>query len=399
VIPSALPGALRRVRGAVRRSPAPAPAPAAPIYLINTCGWPNYGDELITRGWLRHLAEHRPDVEVWVDCPQPGRAAFLFRDDHPRLKTTNTLWQLVDAAREHPEEARHRFVEEKIVGLGTPRIDLGLEALRGMGSLHLLGGGYLNDIWPDQRLLVEAIAVLKRRFGVPAYATGGGFLPTASPDVAARLADTLAEFDFAESRDQEGADLLGVPLGLDDAFLALAPPRTVYDERDDLPTAMIMIQGDFVAPELDGAIVRQIASFVDEYGAGRDDVGFVEAVPLEDLRFRELCNDVLPKARFYTFVDLWRGGFPAAERQVWMSTRFHMHLVAAAAGAAGTALSVLPGFYDVKHDSLLQRGTGWSLSALGADGVQPPTRNPEFRGLAEGYRDEKVRLAERLYPA
>ena len=42
------------------------------IYLVGSTGFPNYGDELVASQWLRYLAEHEPDAEVWLDSPAPG---------------------------------------------------------------------------------------------------------------------------------------------------------------------------------------------------------------------------------------------------------------------------------------------------------------------------------------
>ena len=75
------------------------------LYLVAAAGYPNYGDELITAQWLRYLAQHEPEAEIWVDCHNPGGAALLFRDLHPNLHFVDTVWQLGWAApSDDPEE-------------------------------------------------------------------------------------------------------------------------------------------------------------------------------------------------------------------------------------------------------------------------------------------------------
>jgi hypothetical protein len=68
------------------------------IYLVGSCGFPNYGDELITGKWLRRLARTNPDREVWVDCHSPGQAQAMFAGMHPNLRFTDLLWRICWAA-------------------------------------------------------------------------------------------------------------------------------------------------------------------------------------------------------------------------------------------------------------------------------------------------------------
>src|SRR5690606_37165662 len=63
-------------------------------YLVGPAGHPNYGDEIITAGWLEYLADTAPDAEVWVDTHSPGPAQVLLGDLHPRVRFTDTLWRL-----------------------------------------------------------------------------------------------------------------------------------------------------------------------------------------------------------------------------------------------------------------------------------------------------------------
>ncbi|WP_157576604.1 hypothetical protein [Mycobacterium sp. GA-2829] len=47
--------------------------------MVAPAGNPTYGDDFILRAWLTHLAVHRPDADVVVDCHTPGQAAVLLR--------------------------------------------------------------------------------------------------------------------------------------------------------------------------------------------------------------------------------------------------------------------------------------------------------------------------------
>ena len=123
---------------------------------------------------------------------------------------------------------------------------------------------------------------------------------------------------------------------------------------------------------------------------------FVEGIPRVDREVFALVEHDLPGARFYPFSEIMDIGLPAATDQRWLSTRFHMHLMAAAAGAKGIAVSINSGYYTNKHRSLIERGSGWALSeglripdAPGGGGFGSPT----LRDLQEG----KAKLAKAIY--
>ena len=105
-----------------------------------------------------------------------------------------------------------------------------------------------------------------------------------------------------------------------------------------------------------------LASFVSEtlraWGVTPDRVGVVEGIPGVDRSVFDLIEPELPGARFYPFTGVWAHGLPAGPGQVWISTRFHMHMLAAAAGADGVAVAVNPDYYSTKHRSLIDRGSG-----------------------------------------
>lgn len=383
-------GAVRRVR---RRIQEQVRRRAAPIYLIAAAGQPNFGDEFITRAWLDWLAAHHPHREVWLDCMEPGRAAHLFRDTHPRLRTTNTLWQVAHTdAPTDIEEAGLRM-DALVSGLGSPKADFGLRDLRTMSSLHLLGGGYVNTLWPNNLAIVAGMTAVRRHFGVPIFATGQGLLPN---EGATRtwLRAQLQQFDVAEARDERSAEAFGIPAGTDDAFLAFANKRPVYADPSELPEKMVLIQGDDM---FDEARARSISDRITNFIADdlATDVGFAEAIPPEDMRYAG--EFVSAGAHPYPFMRMWEEGFPARPGQEWLTSRFHFHLLAAAAGASGVVVDARPGYYDVKHELLERLGTGWNVLAdLDADEAAP-TRSDLFPAAARVWGAEKAQRAGLLY--
>lgn len=359
-----------------------------PFYLVSSAGVPNYGDELITRSWLDWLREHHPETPVWLDCIEPGRAWHLFRDAHPGLRTTNTLWHLVLSAAGMSLEAGTEHVTRVMRDLGSPRFDAGLRDLRDVRSVHLLGGGYLNTVWLHQLMLLPALAALRTIAEVPLYATGQGMEPldTAARD---RVSEWIKEFEYFEARDAGGAGLVGAVAGVDDAFLAFANHRPLYSAEPS-PDLMLMLQGDFGGAENADALVDGVVHYIEKHGT-TSGVGLLESLPPDDswILPRLTARGIEPAT--YPFLRIWDEGLPARPGQVWLSTRFHFHLMAAAAGASGVVMNLNDAYYGAKHRSLLALGTGWT-EVRSVDHLA--TAEPGLPG-AFGGEESRARLGAR----
>jgi hypothetical protein len=73
-----------------------------------------------------------------------------------------------------------------------------------------------------------------------------------------------------------------------------------------------------------------------------------------------------------------------------------MHLLAAAAGAAGVAVDVKPGYYTAKHRSLIDLGSSWTLTShLGAPTPRPTGGFPDT--VLDRLRFRKRALAREIY--
>lgn len=363
-------------------------------YLVATAGYPNFGDEFITASWLRFLAETAPDTDVWLDCPQPGVAQLLFEDLHPRLRITNTLWRAIwEAGDIAPSEVSKRVVE-LIHNLGSPNYDLGLVKLRTAKSLHLLGGGYVNGIWPHHAALVNGMKAVKEITGAQLFATGQGLMPLVG--TSSEVLELFDGFDHVSVRDAESARAYSLQLGIDDAFLGAAA-ETAKALRG--PAAMfVCIQSDMNDEGRFSDIVAaarvHIRAAVDQ---GKK-VYYLEAIPGIDRPAYDLLSDLIPEEDFLPFTRVWEEGLPLGGNHVWITTRFHFHLLASAAGARGIAYGVKQGYYDIKHTSLISLGSGWALDTPDAPVNKIPPGVEALRTKLEKLTDQKRAEAVKLYP-
>jgi hypothetical protein len=371
---------------------------AETLYLVGTSGHPNYGDEFIAASWLRFLARTRPDSEVWLDCPNPGLASHLFDGLHPRLRTTDTLWRLVFETTDMDPAAADAHVDRVVGSLGSPRYDLGLLGARRAGSVHLLGGGYLNSVWPHHARLVRAALRLREISGARLAATGLGLTPASDEDA---LREALGAFDHTTVRDAPSARISRADRAPDDAFLGL--PEVVGftgapAEEDVDDDVWVCLQADMAEPGALDAAVEAVRAALASPGLTGRTVRYLEAIPGVDREAFERLADVIPEENFVPFTQLWQEGFPGRPGQTWLTSRFHFHLLAAACGADGTALEVSSDYYRVKHRSLLDAGTGWSVAPAGDTATPAPSRSVEFPATAARLHRTKLREAEELYP-
>ncbi|WP_016700575.1 polysaccharide pyruvyl transferase family protein [Actinoalloteichus spitiensis] len=367
-------------------------------YLIGTTGFPNYGDEMIAATWLRHLRQVAPDADVWLDCPSPGPAQVLLGHLHPRARFTDTLWRLCwEAPGEEPWQV-NEFAQRAVNDPGmAPRWAAGIQLAHRADVLHIIGGGYVNGVWPRHVGLLAGMVSVARRSGARTAMTGVGLWP--APEHGETLIRELANrFDVVDVRDAPSARLLekagAVSHTCDDLFFDLGPH--LY-RADELREFMVCVQSDLLRVS-----VPALAAFVTDtlraWDVPPDRLGFVECIPRVDRDVFALVESEFPGVRMYPLAEVLDHGMPAAAGQTWLSTRFHPHLVGAAVGANGVAVSVNPDYYATKHRSLTDLGSGWTLvENLEEIPTRPVHGGYSPESLAE-YRAAKRRVADRIYP-
>ena len=366
------------------------------IYMIGTAGNPNYGDELITAGWLKYWAKVAPEAEVWLDTHRPGASAVLFDGLHPGLRCVDTLWHATwNAPKAQPEDIvafGQRVVAEP--GL-LPREATGIENLHMVDLVHIIGGGYINRLWPGHLALLGSAHGIAERYGAPVALTGAGLFPPPEGSSNA-IGQTLKAFDVVDVRDSTSLDLIqsAVPFATnsgDDAFLVAGVDEI---DRSAQELTYVSIQADLLEVEpadMADFVVRTLRSWeVDE-----EPVLLVECLPPGDHAIRQYLEPHLPDLRFLPFSQLWRQKLPAAPGARWITTRFHPHLMGAAAGNWGVGILTGTDYYANKHQSLRALGSSWSLTSNLADVVPLETpSSPPFSGRLPDLRERKLLVAQ-----
>jgi hypothetical protein len=365
------------------------------IYLVGSSGYPYYGDEAIAAAWLRHLAATEPDAEVYLDCPNPGGAQLFLGDLHPNVRFVDTLFRITSAAPSEDAEEVAEFCAQaaRQPGFGYAHRAAGIELLHTVDVLHVIGGGYLSSIWPRHIGVLAAAHALATEHGKHVAMTGTSFLPnTASGELLDRLTAGYAVLDVRDAQSRalfsaENASETG-----DDSLLGIEGGQ-VYDRRESVST-MMSLQSDLV-DDVD-ALATSAVETAKAWGLRPEKIGYVEAIPGQDRVVFEMIESQLPGMRFYPFTEVWREGLPARRGQRWITTRESLHLAAAATGAWGVAFPVKPGYDDVVHQDLVDKGSRW---VIGTPGEAAPEAHGEagFGSALSGLVEAKRAVAERVY--
>lgn len=368
------------------------------IYLVGSTGYPCYGDEAVAAAWLRHLAASEPDAEVYLDCPNPGGAQLFLGHLHPNVRFVDTLFRISLAAPTEDAEEVVDFVSQaaRQPGFGYAHRAAGIELLHTVDVVHVIGGGYVSSLWPRHIGLLAAGHVLATEYDKRVAMTGVGLLPVATKgETLDRLTSSYAVVDVRDARSRELFSADTVTDTGDDALLALGD-REAYDQRDSVST-MICLQSDLV--ETDGGVEALAKSAVETakaWGLRPEKIGYIEAIPGQDRVVFEMIESELPGMRFYPFTEVLREGLPARRGQRWITTRDSLHLAAAAAGAWGVAYPVKPGYDDVTHQDLVDKGSRW---AIGTPGEAAPATHGDagFGSALDGLVTAKKAVAQRIY--
>lgn len=324
------------------------------IYLVSPAGVPNFGDEIIAKGWLTWLSKHLPEAEVWMDCQSPGKAAPLLAGIHPRLYLTDTLWRTMWDASTEEGCHRERGPAAVVRDLASPNYDVGLLNLREMDLIHFIGGGHITNVWPAHIGLIRAALAVKDFYGVRVVGTGLGLAP-----LIPTIQHLVRQFDYISVRDSASADATNAVLARDDAVLASNLEIARNPVRQ--PEFTVCIQEDLRSDDEFRASIDFVADYINTYRGRIGKVRYVEAIPGTDFRAYAELSRRLRDIEFVPFTSVWLDGLPLGAQQVWLTTRFHHHIFGALAGARGIALASGGAYYGTKHASAASLGSNWMI--------------------------------------
>lgn len=381
------------------------------VMLIGGAGWPNYGDELILDAWKRYLLDNDIASHVYFFEGMASIARELHNENAPKTKLYfNGDLEKISASNDSDD-----FWENVLLGYRFFSDDNKAQSknynfsfLKKCDVIHLHGGGYLTRFWPRKAFVLGFAAAASKKYGIKLVATGIGFGP--APDVPDDISDTLSEvfeqFEFFELRDKDGFAFLkhyfekaNFIKGIDDSFLR--PIETMYISDNGGSKRLYLSFLKNSVRQVPDHVWRQLKHYVEEDGI--DEVCLLESSPEQDVRVLELIEDRLKlPIKMISVYSLLKGDVTISNDDKVICCRYHAHLLFARANCAGfySTIGQNPGYYDVKHNSVVDMGSGLSLSELKSF---PNEIKENSKTISQIVRKEsvnhefKVGLANKIY--
>ncbi|MGC0934807.1 polysaccharide pyruvyl transferase family protein [Pantoea agglomerans] len=320
------------------------------FYLISACGMPNFGDDMLTRGWINTIRRSYPDAIIYVDAVDPVVAASLFDG----VICVNYLWQLAQAL------GHEGSIEEKLADrfMLPTRERLMLALFSHIDSMHLLGGGYINDLSGGNWRLVELIAFFSKENSFPCYATGLGLEPL-SPESAARVAPFIPQYTLFDVRDSASFDSLNALMPgqvsfIGDDYFCFPFAETVSLSENEAPALRLCINNELSVDNCSNEILLDIieeAITKFTYLYPESPIYFYEFRPGFDGVFWKEISKKYPNIQMIFFEKAWAEGLSVSKNDFFITTRFHFQLIISSLGLRGVSL-YWNEYYKNKFESL-----------------------------------------------
>lgn len=321
-------------------------------FLLGGAGVPNFGDELIVRQWLDFL-KSKTRMPITVSGMRADALREVFSGKYPEVNFSDYLYDyLVKLPKGYWSSFQGGldFFKEK-GNFNNPNVQRILES----SVFHLHGGGYINNLWPNNAFYLGFCAALKRETGCRLVGTGLGVSPSPNPpeEMSDIFADALTEFDAIEVRDVASLEFLhsasfgeaSVSLGLDDVFLL--SPEIDRSSRKIHISLHSNEDMDDVAKSID-------LNFVESFGRKV----FWQCHYRDVKRFKQL-KEIIPGLERVGVQELTHEPLPIGGDDFMITSRFHPHMQAARSGIRGQY--VAPWKYSKnKHNSVLSLGSSFS---------------------------------------
>jgi hypothetical protein len=305
------------------------------------------------KGWIKEIRSRYPDAHIWLDCIDTHEAAKL----HPDVECVNHAWRFT----------HHRFLGmwpwvsgERIEAIAEQLTALIAPTLPSVPKrIHVVGGGFLNDIWRRNFGLIAYAAALSKHTGSPASASGLSLNPI-SPASWIRFKQVARRFDLVDMRDLPETSPQASTAGLrirhtgDDLYHFFCSDSPVKQDTSGAPCLHVCahtekIQQRCPSTELIRILRDGCESFLRQYPKGklhfhqlRHDMDLVPATELGSLAH---------SSQVQTFEHLWEHGFHVGPQDQYVSTRFHFSMAMRMAGLRGTEI-FWNGYYADKFATL-----------------------------------------------
>lgn len=228
--------------------------------------------------------------------------------------------------------------------------------------IHVHGGGYLNDYWPNNGFIFGLMAGIHKKIGIPIYASGIGFGPFKRSWAGKEkelLSKIFSQFEFIETRDIESFKMFynkynisNIKNGIDDSYVSSINKFIRMDYRNSRCMYLSLILYDF-----DRGIYNNMLEKLKNNLYMFDNIYLLESLTNADYLLYEKVKKIIPKIKFIPLVKFFSEGLNVSYDDFIITHRFHHHFLFARAGLNGIYISPKSDYYDVKHGSIVELGS------------------------------------------
>lgn len=350
------------------------------VVLIGGAGAPNYGDELIVKGWIDYLSNHYPNVELTLyenirknEIDLHGEYNFL--DDLVKVAKAHSgisFWNQVKRG--------YHFIENDGI---SKYAELNLQPLLEANIIILHGGGYLNNYDPEKGFFIGLLAAVKKKYDINIYASGIGFGPVPQNNLTAKdailLDEVFSHFDSFELRDVDNFRALSrlfknssFIYGTDDSYLI---PITQLIEKDDSKKRLHLSFLEYNLNKFSEKFWSELISFSQSF----DEIYFIESYPWQDRKVFEFLKKKFIGLQLVNVKDMIENKVTVGKYDFACCSRFHVHYLFARSNIQGIYFQDSQ-YYDIKHQSILDRGS--MVKECGYQDFRKPTYGPEESYIA-----------------
>lgn len=340
------------------------------LYGFGGCG--NFGDDYILDRWVDRFSESRVGLNLCI--ARPDRWLESFYSDRNSVSVWASFHKAFLSALEDLRGITTDHIEHNILAGKRAALDIMASSdnnfvFRELEAIQMFGGGYWNRRYAEPWGMAAMFSEISLALGVPLIATGVGVTPILKANRRS-VDEIISRFSFIEVRDIESYVHFSrrypdtkVVFGSDDTFIS--PVRIQKDLERQKPSINICIQSNLAGDELHGRILDRLIQFIDGW-EGVWQLNYLNFHDGPDKVFLRKFEDALgTDIRSYSKDEMLRHGLPISKSDVCITTRFHLHLLAARVGARGAYVVTGDEYYSVKHKSVCDLGSNW-INFLGS---------------------------------
>lgn len=326
-------------------------------------GVENFGDDYILKKWVEYYSRMDPSIRLFVCRPEKWLISFFVNQQNFRLFDVieTEFRKLMNYNLSHQEQFSVAIDTGKLVAENLTRFDSEYrEFFRSMDCIHLIGGGYLNDIFPVSWGVLSVFSEISKKFDIPLLGTGLGLEPI--PLFCPKIIDVMKQFSFLELRDDDSFRQISEILpdtncvkGFDDSFIDTIDTQ----DQERRSTIFLSIQTYYNGNGFHDDVLKKINEFL-ERNSSQFDIGYVKFHDEFDDIF---LNKMLKSSNFgvnvFSSRNILRNGVPFRSGDMCITRRFHFHLLAARMNVHGAYILIDDEYYRIKHNSVNDLGSSW----------------------------------------